>query len=59
MKKIRITQVKSGIDRMAIQKRTLIALGIKKMHHSVVLEATPQVEGMVRAVRHLVTREEI
>jgi len=59
MKKIRVTQVKSGIDRMAIQKRTLIALGIKKMHQSVELEATPQVEGMVRTVRHLVTREEI
>jgi len=59
MKKIRVTQIKSGIDRMAVQKRTLIALGIKKMHHSVELEATPQVEGMVRTVRHLVTREEI
>jgi large subunit ribosomal protein L30 len=59
MKKIRVTQIKSGIDRPAIQKRTLLALGIKKMNHSVELEATPQVEGMVRKVRHLVTREEI
>lgn len=59
MKKIRVTQVKSGIDRPAIQKKTLLALGIKKMQQSVELEATPQVEGMVRKVRHLVTREEI
>ncbi len=59
MKKIKVTQVKSGIDRPAIQKKTLLALGIKKMHQSVELEATPQVEGMVRKVKHLVTREEI
>ncbi|HNX06717.1 MAG TPA: 50S ribosomal protein L30 [Bacteroidales bacterium] len=59
MKKIRVTQVKSGIDRPAVQKKTLLALGIKKMQQSVELEATPQVEGMVRKVRHLVTREEI
>lgn len=59
MKKIRVTQVKSGIDRPAIQKKTLLALGIKKMQQSVELEATPQVEGMVRKVKHLVTREEI
>lgn len=59
MKKIRVTQVKSGIDRPAVQKKTLLALGIKKMQQSVELEATPQVEGMVRKVKHLVTREEI
>ncbi|HOY31414.1 MAG TPA: 50S ribosomal protein L30 [Bacteroidales bacterium] len=59
MKKIRVTQIKSGIDRPAVQKRTLLALGIKKMHQSVELEATPQIEGMVRKVKHLVTREEI
>jgi len=59
MKKLRITQIKSGIDRMAVQKRTLIALGITKMHQSVELEATPQIEGMVRKVKHLVKVEEI
>ena len=59
MSKIRITQVKSGIDRMARQKRTLIALGIKKVMHSVEVEATPQIRGMVQAVHHLVKVEEI
>lgn len=59
MKKIRITQVRSIISRPKVQKLTMAALGIKKMHHSVELEATPQVLGMVDVVKHLVTVEEI
>ena len=55
MAKIQITQTKSRINAPAVQKRTLDALGIKKMNHSVVLEDTPSVLGMVKAVRHLVT----
>lgn len=53
-KKVIITQVKSGIDRPARQKKTLAALGIRKMHHSVTHELTPQIEGMIRTVAHLV-----
>ncbi len=59
MRKLKVTQVKSGIDRKADQKRTLIALGIKKMQHSVEVEATPQIEGMIRKISHLLTVEEI
>ena len=59
MKKIKITQIRSGIGRPLRQKRTLQALGIKKMHHSVEHNATPQILGMVEKVRHLVTVEEI
>lgn len=59
MKKIRITQVKSGIDRSERQKQTLIALGLKKMNASKEVEATPQILGMVRKVEHLVKVEEI
>ncbi|MCX6251278.1 MAG: 50S ribosomal protein L30 [Bacteroidetes bacterium] len=59
MKKIKITQIRSGIGRPARQKRTLEALGIKKMHHTVEHEATPQILGMVEKVRHLVSVEEI
>jgi large subunit ribosomal protein L30 len=59
MSKIRITQIKSKIGKPARQKRTLEALGIKKMHHSVEHEATPQIMGMVVKVRHLVKVEEI
>lgn len=57
MSKIKITQVKSGIDRMERQKRTLKALGLRKMHHTVEVEGTPQILGMVRAVHHLVKVE--
>ena len=59
MKRIRIKQVKSAIDRPERQKRTLRALGIKKMHQVVEVEATPQIEGMVRKIAHLVTVEEV
>ena len=54
MAKIKITQIKSRINAPAVQKRTLDALGLKKMHHSVVLEDTPSVMCMVKAVHHLV-----
>ena len=59
MKKIKVTQVKSIIDRPERQKRTVEALGLKKMNASVEVEATPQILGMVRKVKHLVKVEEI
>jgi len=59
MKKVRITQIKSGIGRHVRQKRTLEALGIKRMHHTVEKELTPQIEGMIDKVQHLVKIEEI
>ena len=59
MKKIKITQVKSGIDRSERQKQTLIALGLRKMNASKEVEATPQILGMVNKVSHLLKVEEI
>lgn len=59
MKKLKVTQVRSIISRPKVQKLTMAALGIKKMHHSVEVEATPQILGMIEVVRHLVTVEEI
>jgi large subunit ribosomal protein L30 len=59
MAKIRITQTKSGIDRPERQKRTLRALGLRKLHATVEVEATPQIQGMVKAVHHLVKVEEV
>lgn len=59
MAKIKVTQVKSVIDRSKRQKDTMKALGIKKMHQSVVHEVTPQILGMVRKVDHLVVVEEV
>lgn len=57
MSKLIITQVKSGIDRAEVQKRTLKALGLR-MHKTVELEANPQIRGMVAKVIHLVQVEE-
>jgi large subunit ribosomal protein L30 len=59
MKKIKVTQIKSGIDRPERQKLTLRALGLTKLNASKELEATPQVLGMIRKVDHLVKVVEI
>lgn len=59
MKKIRVTQVKSTIDRPERQKKTMVALGLKKLNAAVEVDATPQILGMVRKVTHLVKVEEI
>jgi len=59
MKKIRVKQIKSAIDRPERQKRTLRALGIRKMHQVIEVEATPQIEGMINKVSHLLFVEEV
>jgi large subunit ribosomal protein L30 len=59
MAKIKITQIKSGIDRPERQKRTLQALGLRKLNATKEVEATPQILGMVGKVSHLVTVEEV
>jgi large subunit ribosomal protein L30 len=59
MKKVRITQTASIIGRPERQKRTIQALGLRRIRHSVEVEATPQIMGMVTKVRHLVSVEEI
>ena len=59
MKKIKITQVRSGIGHPERQKRTLQALGLRRIRHSVEHEATPQILGMLEKVRHLVIFEEV
>lgn len=59
MGKIKITQIKSKIGSTVRQKRTLEALGFKKMNQTVELEVNPQISGMVRKVEHLVQVEEV
>ena len=59
MKKIKVTQVRSVIDRSERQKRTMVALGLKKMNASVEVEATPQILGMVNKVNHLIKVEQL
>ena len=57
MSKIKITQVKSPIDRSKKQKDTLLALGLRRINQTVEHEATPQILGMVNKVSHLVDTE--
>jgi large subunit ribosomal protein L30 len=59
MKKFKVTQIKSGIDRPERQKLTLQALGLTRLNASREVEATPQILGMIRAVNHLITVEDV
>ena len=59
MKKIKITLIKSPIDRPERQKQTLKALGLNKANPAKEVEATPQILGMVRKVEHLVKVEDV
>ncbi len=59
MAKIKITQIKSVIDRTERQKKTIEALGLRKINHSVEVEATAAIIGMVKKVNHLVAVENI
>lgn len=54
MATIKIKQVRSAINRPAVQKATIKALGFRKLNHVVEHEATPQILGMVKKVQHLV-----
>lgn len=59
MKKLKITQVRSRIGRPLRQKRTLDALGLKRMNQSKEVEVSPQVQGMIDKVKHLLKIEEV
>lgn len=59
MGKIKVTLVKSAIKKPVRQKRTLEALGLRKLHKTIEVEATPQILGMVQKVLHLVEVEEV
>lgn len=58
MAKIKVTKLKSAINRTKRQKLTLEALGLKKIGQTVEHEATPNILGMVSKVQHLVSVEE-
>ncbi|NLL28040.1 MAG: 50S ribosomal protein L30 [Bacteroidales bacterium] len=59
MKKVRITLIRSLINRPSIQKKNIEALGLRKMNSSVEHNATPQIMGIIRKISHLVKVEEI
>lgn len=58
-KKLKITQVRSIIGRPMRQKRTMEALGLRRINHSREVVATPQIMGMIESVKHLLNVEEI
>lgn len=59
MSKIKITKIRSVINRPERQKRTMEALGLRKMNQTVEMNATPEILGMVRKVNHLVKVENV
>ena len=59
MAKLKITQIRSTIKRHEKQKRTIKALGLKRLHHTVTLPDDPQIRGMLTKVSHLVQIEEV
>ncbi len=59
MARLKVTQIRSIIERKEPQKRTIKALGLGRPHRSVVHNDTPQIRGMINAVRHLVKVEEV
>jgi large subunit ribosomal protein L30 len=58
MATLKITQVRSVIRMTGDQKRTMVALGLRRMHQTVEHEGTPQIRGMAAKVHHLVRVEE-
>jgi large subunit ribosomal protein L30 len=59
MAKLKVTQVRSRNSRPEKQRQTLTALGLRRLHHSVTHNDTPQIRGMIRKVQHLVDVEEV
>ena len=57
MAKLKITQVRSAIRRPESQKRTLVALGLNKLHRTREVEESPAVLGMIKKVEHLLKVE--
>ncbi|MFC0046684.1 MULTISPECIES: 50S ribosomal protein L30 [Rheinheimera] len=57
-KTIKVTQIKSGIGRLPKHRATLVGLGLRRIGHTVTLEDTPSVRGMINAVYYMVKVEE-
>ena len=59
MTRLKVTQIKSKIGNKQNHRETLRSLGLKRIGHVVIKEDRPEFRGMVKAVRHLVTVEEV
>ncbi|MCP3908717.1 MAG: 50S ribosomal protein L30 [Oceanicoccus sp.] len=57
-KKLKVTQVKSSIGRLPKHKATLTGLGLRRIGHTVELEDTPSVRGMINAINYMVRIED-
>lgn len=57
-KTIKVTQIKSGIGRLPKHRATLVGLGLRRIGHTVTLEDTPSVRGMINTVYYMVKVEE-
>ena len=57
--KVKVTLVKSVIGRLAVHKACVRGLGLRRMHHSVVVEDTPENRGMINKVSYLLKVEEV
>jgi len=57
--KLKITQIKSHIGYRQKAKKTLEALGLKRMHHTVIQPDNPAIRGMIKSISHLVKAEEV
>ena len=58
-KKLKITQTKSLIGQKPKNKKTIEALGLKRIRHTVIKNDTPQIRGMIKKVIHVVSVEEV
>ena len=59
MAKLKVTQVKSVIDRPKDQKSTVRRLGLHRINDSIIKEDRPEIRGMIFKVKHLVSVEEV
>ena len=59
VKQIAVTQIKSSIGRLKKHKSCLAGLGLRRIGHTVVIEDTPAVRGMVQVVEYMLRVEEI
>jgi large subunit ribosomal protein L30 len=57
--RLKVTQVKSAVGKTQRQKDTIRALGLKRLHHTVVKDDRPEIRGMIARVGHLVEVEEV
>ncbi len=58
-KKLKVTLVRSTIESLKAHKESVRGLGLRRINHSVTLQDTPCIRGMINRVRHLITVEEV